>query len=159
MAKKKIRLQVEQEHDFSLVGIFSHTREYRISWLLNHSLGYEFRRHEDFLFQPANSSNHIPFPLYRYYHQERDRHLFLLPNRVQGMLVLGTPRNLDYILVTWPASDSYYLNELVSRIRNIEPVNASYVLNPSTIKGSEVFFYEMEMYQIQQEKQKTIIKT
>jgi len=158
MAKKKLRLQVEQEHDFSLIGIFSHTREYRMSWLLNYELGFEFRRKDDFSFQPVQSETHLPFPIYKYYFPERERHLFLVPNRFQRFQILTTPRNLDYILVTYPASDQIFLNTLVSSIRTIEPVNASYVLNPATIKGSEVFFYEMEMYQILQETKKVIIK-
>lgn len=152
MARKKQRLQVEQEYDFSLIGIFSPVSDYRVTWCLNQSLGFKFRRSYDILHFNDALSLEIPYAVFDFYNPEWDRHFFLIPNRKSGSIILSSPRNLDYMLVAHPACDNDTLSGLINRIRNIEQIHASYHLDTSKIKNIDVFYYELEMYQIHMDK-------
>jgi len=149
MARKKQRLQVEQVYDFSLIGVFSPVSDYRVSWYLNQFLGFQFRRADDFFYYNEASSTEVPFAVFNYYNPLWERHFFLIPNRKAGNVILSSPRNLDYMIVSHPACDGEMLSGLIHKIRNIEQVHASYHLDTSKIKNIDAFFYDLEMYQIQ----------
>ncbi|NLD48472.1 MAG: IPExxxVDY family protein, partial [Clostridiaceae bacterium] len=138
MARKKQRLQVEQEYDFSLIGIFSPISDYRLSWCLNQSLGFKLRRSDDILHFNEVSLIKVPYAVFDFFYPEWDRHFFLIPNRKAGNIILRSPRNLDYMLVTHPACDSDTLSGLINKIRNIELIHASYHLDTSKIKNIDV---------------------
>ncbi|TVR41702.1 MAG: IPExxxVDY family protein [Bacteroidia bacterium] len=143
---KKLKLKIEQIHDFKTVGIFSTQKDYRLCWLLNKTLNLDLKRIDDFLHSPHNQNTPSSFPLF---YQEIPRLMlryFLLNNRSKEGLLFPEPKNLDYLLLLDKPSEQHDIDALIKKIRSVPMVQAAYLLDGKLGKKADSFFYDFEMH-------------
>ena len=148
MAKRKLHTP-PFESDFRVVGIFCRENDYRLSWLLNTKLMFDFKRTLDFgyysekLQQPANHST---------FHFEQEtllRSFFLLNNRAyEGSTLFDNPQGLDYLLLF--RAERYESKELLRNLRSLPQITAAYQLDEALGKKRENLLYDFEMYLAQE---------
>ena len=144
MAKKNL-FPFHFESDFRIVGVFCLENDYRLSWLMNNRLLFDFKRTIDFGFyseklqQPANHS---------VFHCEQDtlqRSFFLLNNHsYEGSTLFAKPPGINFLMLL--KAERYDIKDLLKKLRSLPQVTAAYQLDDALGKHKESFLYDFEMY-------------
>ncbi len=148
MAKKQL-LPFPFQSDFRVVGMVCRENDYRISWLLNTRLLFDFKRTIDFAFYSEKlqqPNNHSVF------HFEQDtlqRSFFLLNNRSgEGSIICENPPGIDFLLLL--RAERYDIKDLLKSLRSLPQITAAYQLDEALGKKRETLLYDFEMYLAQE---------
>lgn len=97
MAKKKQVLSLENEIDFVLFGLSSHSKDYRLSFFLNKSLDMIFEKNEDLELKNKNNESYF----YSVYSALNDDgfEFVLISNKCDGSYLLPELKQWDYFLL------------------------------------------------------------
>jgi hypothetical protein len=138
---KKKRLDIEFSFDFELHGIITSMKGFKLAWEINHLLGINLVRQEDFPIHHKESvTQHM---LYSY--DTEVNHIKLLKNRpqeeegVKNLLVPEHPR-FDYFLLN-SGEDSLTSNRLQEVLRNIPSVELVAFIPLTALKSKENFIF------------------
>jgi len=146
MAKKTI-FRLEFESEFHLVGLFCNESDYRLIWLLNRYLLYNFARVEDFRFTPHKSNNTEHFSVFHYNDEQFRREFFVVNNRsYESRAMFAQPSGLDYIMLIRAGDSRFDFDTLLKNLRTIAQFTAAYQIDDHLAKGREAFLYDFEMF-------------
>jgi len=133
--KKALKLKIDNEINFKIIGISSHENDYRIVWAINEKLGVQFVKVDNLVIHQAKLKEDLEFSRYLLDDEERYLKFYLISNRCPNGFLFPEVKNLDFILQVigeFPASD---LKDLEKRIKSIEVVSTAIILQPEKIKG------------------------
>jgi|688.fasta_scaffold826564_1 hypothetical protein len=130
--KKKIR-KLETEYNFQLIGISCAEEDYKLCWLFNRALEFDFERIDELEIMLPDKQ--LEFAVFEYQDQEAEVTYHLIANRNQQGILVAEERQSDYFLKISGDFFSPDLPELVSSIRQIPNVMAAYPLVPKKIKS------------------------
>jgi hypothetical protein len=126
-------LEVEYDYEFSLLGISCHEKDYRLCWLLNTQLGFDFRRADDLLFHYEHGDYN--FPVFEHDTDENTADCTLLKNRLSGAILLPELSQIDFLLkVDSPDED---ISALAKRIRNIPQVVGTFEIDVPKLRSKD----------------------
>lgn len=134
--KRNLKLDVQPEFNFELIGISSHENDYRLVWAINHALHVGFVRMENLQVVVPKTSAELEFS--RFIHEDEERFLsyLLVSNRCADGFLFPGIRNIDYLLkVTQEQPDENMAKMLVKTLRGIDIVSGAYSLEPKSLKG------------------------
>jgi hypothetical protein len=150
---KKIFLDIRSEPViFSLIGISCHVKDYRISFLLNKHLGYEFLKIEDLKLTLNNKKDPAEFSLYYYSNEDYFNSYYLLANRSQELVLAPEIKQVDFLLIVEGEFKKAQKDKLIKLIRNIPNVLTAYEIKFTEIKNYETLLNDMEMHFIKLKK-------
>lgn len=132
---KKI-LKIEFSFDFTLIGISSSAKDYRLTWFMNNELDLEFVRTEDLEMELENEQVGY-FPIYHFLYENSETELYLVTNKGINGFLIPENKETDYFIVSNMKLADSEEKELVAKINRIEVVQAAYSLNPETLKSKE----------------------
>ena len=144
---KKILLDVRAEPVFfTLIGISCHVKDYRISFLLNAHLGFEFLKLDDLTITLPRKKVPAGFSFYYYYDEDYFNIYYLLANRSQEFVLAPEVRQVDFLLIVEGAFKKTQKDPLIKAIRGIPNVLAAYEINLAEINNHEMLLNDMEMH-------------
>src|ERR1035437_3336408 len=144
---KKIYLDVRSEPAvFTLLGISCHMKDYRISFLLNKHLGYDFQKMEDLNITLASKKNPAEFSLYYYHDEDYFNKYYLLANRSQDLVMAPEIKQVDFLLLIEGEFRKALKDRLIKSIREIPNVLTAYEVKFAEIKNYETLLNDMEMH-------------
>ncbi len=133
-----MQLHVEYDFDFQLIAISCFEKDFRLCWNINHALGLELSREEDFILpQKEGNSVHSIFRC----SSENDLTLFsLVKNRSEFGVILPEYAQVDYLLKIedYPYDDYQFANE----IRKIDVVNTAFMIEASKLKSKDNLIFD-----------------
>lgn len=124
---KKTRLLIEHQYDFDLLGLVAPVKDYKMAWLLNHTLGIHLIKANDFELEFVNQPL---LKISQYMDQKDHGYTQLLKNRsfsdgVNALYLVPELRFMDYFLLvqdhTFELNINAYIEQL-SQVRNIQNV-------------------------------------
>lgn len=134
MSKKILR--VEYDFDFTLIGISSSIRDYRLCWYINKNLPFRFQRDTDITIfnEFGNESYHSCFK-------------YSIENLEVDLYILGNKSGLEYILPESKESDFLFLSTetlnyeeeklILNGLNKIETVQTAFMLDPNSFRNKE----------------------
>lgn len=144
---KKIYLNVRSEPAvFTLLGISCHVKDYRISFLLNKHLGYDFQKMEDLKITLASKKDPAEFSLYYYHDEDYFNKYYLLANRSQDLVMAPEIKQVDFLLLIEGEFRKAQKDLLIKSIREIPNVLTAYEVKFAEIKNYETLLNDMEMH-------------
>lgn len=144
---KKIYLDVRSEPAvFTLLGISCHVKDYRISFLLNKHLGYDFQKMEDLKITLASKKDPAEFSLYYYHDEDYFNKYYLLANRSQDLVMAPEIKQVDFLLLIEGEFRKAQKDLLIKSIREIPNVLTAYEVKFAEIKNYETLLNDMEMH-------------
>jgi hypothetical protein len=152
MAKKTL-FRLEFESEYRIVGLFCSERDYRLCWLLNNQLGYDFRRAPaDFEAFSARTQSLEMHSVYHYKAPESMKSsFFIINNRSHNDITLfQTPPGLDYLFLVRADGSWFNFRDLLKTLRSMKLLSAAYQLDQELGKGKEGFLYDFEMFVTQE---------
>lgn len=151
---KKINFDIDIKFDYELIGISSSMKDYKISWLLNKTLGFDFGKIADFQVTPGNknkketteifnqrseksiseNSKVTGFSQYYFAIEENHTFYFLISNRSEkGTLIMELPSVDYFILIKGPVKIKD-IKDYIEKINLLPEINTVYKVDLSKMK-------------------------
>lgn len=135
---KKIKLEIDEEIEFPILGLSTALADYRLAWELNSKLNLSFRKLDGstFFSIPDKNKKDIDYEYYSYVNEEEMSKFFLVKNKQRGSTLFNDRERLDFFLVLRD-NFIYEIEDLISDLRKIEGVIAVFSFSSSEFEFSE----------------------
>ncbi|MFK5958993.1 MAG: IPExxxVDY family protein [Lutibacter sp.] len=145
-------LTLDLEDDYLLIGIHSTEEDYRLAYLLNKYLKTKlirFKHHLDF------ENSNAKFPLFEYKDEQKLINYYLINNKHSQFItnlknvglfegsystisyLIPEKKKVDFFLKIEGCNKQLFLNNLVSKLNNIQQIITSYAIEPNSLKSKD----------------------
>ena len=131
----KLLLNIEEEYDFSLIGISCHAKDYRLCWELNNLLSIDLSRADDLDINLKSSIGNFSF--YEFIDEENYAEYFLIANRSSKGFLIPEQKNTDFLFMIKGAAYDSLIEEISEKISTSEIVLTSYLINVDSLKSKQ----------------------
>ncbi len=129
-------LRIEQNYDFTLIGISTSCRDYRLCWFINNQLGLEFVRIKD-LESWNDNAEMFSLSLFKYSIENTEIDLYLLNNKSNGGILIPESKESDFFILSTEKLSFDDERELISNLNKIEVVQTAYSINIDGLKSKD----------------------
>ncbi|MFO7371360.1 MAG: IPExxxVDY family protein [Bacteroidales bacterium] len=140
--KKTLKLKVEEDFNYRLIGISSHENDYRLVWAINNQLKMKFVRIGNLIMHNKKQGADLEFS--RFFFEDEDRYLkyYLFSNRCPDGILFPEIRNMDFIIQIIGELTEDDFNLIIKEVKSITIISALFVLQPGKIKNIGQLFHE-----------------
>lgn len=137
----KFLLEEEFEFDFSLLGISSHVKDYRLCWAVNKALDLDLVKLEDeIIIRQKNGEDQSVFSIYYYLEKDNEIEFELICNRHEHGYLIPELKSADYFLKI----SEYYdgnLDEIIQLLRKANLINMAFEIDVNTLRSKQNLLY------------------
>jgi hypothetical protein len=133
--KKTVKLKVDRQVNFKLVGISSHENDYRLVWSINEHMNIQLVRIDNLVVHQVKLGLDLEFGRYRFYDEDRYVKLYLVSNRCPDGFLFPEIKNLDFVLQIVGEIQDAALKEMIKKLRTVPVISTALILSPEKIKG------------------------
>ncbi|MBB6110393.1 hypothetical protein HDF22_002622 [Mucilaginibacter lappiensis] len=130
-------LKFEIDFDFVLIAITTSLKDYRICYLINKSLNFNFVRTNDLSVDIYQGAEPVLFSLFHYQWETTETDFYFIGNKGSDGYLVPEIRSADYFIMIKNYIDDDDLDNLVSTINKIPEVVAAVKIDPKKIKSRE----------------------
>jgi hypothetical protein len=130
--------------EYSLIGISTHLKDYRLTWHLNDKLSIELRKKQDFCLEKAGMYQRF-FSLYTFEDELHRVFHTLLSNKSGASRLFDKWAHLDYVLLLNGDGARIALDKYLKPVRDIQFVLHTEILNPDTEKNFQAIASDLEL--------------
>ncbi len=135
MAIKK--LSIDDDYDFSLIGISSHSKDYRLCWSVNNVLGTSFVKKDDLKVELLKSHEISLFSFYEHEDEENFNIQYIISNTGTSGNLLPEYRNLDYFWMIKGNFTKQNMHDLLDKLAKVESIIACLEIDVSGLKSKQ----------------------
>lgn len=132
---KKI-LRVNYDFDFTLIGIITPMRAYRLCWFLNNQLKMSLEREEDLTLKNEQEEE-VFFPRYYFYIEESETDFYLLGNKGTEGYLIPEQKEIDFFMLIYNLPERDGGSAFVKKIKPIQEVQSAFLLDPNKLRSRE----------------------
>ena len=134
---KKHLLEIEYDFDFVLIGISSHEKDYRICWALNNKLGLELIKTDPLEIKDKKQEDPSVFSLFVCDRPDEFMEYLIIANRSEKGLLIPEQKQMDYFFVIKGEIEDEKIEEMISKIKEINFVLTTVRIDPSVLKSKQ----------------------
>jgi hypothetical protein len=138
MAKKHFTLQVQDDFDFLLIGLFCAYRDYRLCYELNQKLEISLERCNDLEVKMEKKGSTSLFPIFCCSNIDEEHH-FVIGNKGSNGNFLQEMKQVDYFLMIRNPSPYSEITALLKSISEIKLISSAIEIQTGQLKSSENF--------------------
>ncbi len=135
----KLKLNIEQDNDYLLLGLVSAEPDYKLSLSLNKKFGISLKNIAP-LVLPGDSNSEQTFSRFSNCDDPSDLTFSLISNRTGKNFLLNKLRNVDYLLLIQNSERNTDLNKLTLSLREIKTITAIFNIDLNTIKEKNLHY-------------------
>lgn len=152
---KKHKLDSNLLQDYSIVGIVTQLKDYKLCLFLNKNLGLNLVRTNDIHVNANENETMNSFPFYRFYDKHSKTNWYLLGNKNHlHQSMLYRYKQINFFLIydgTPPFTD---INTYISLIKKIANVQLVQEIKMGKNKGFEYLLQDLEMHLLELDRRK-----
>jgi hypothetical protein len=133
---KKV-LKFELDLDFVIIAITSPLKDYRLCYMINKGLNFNFIRDEDLQLDALNGHAKSFFSFFKYYWEASETEFFFIANKGTEGYLIPEMNKTDYIFMIKNYIDETDLDEIVLKLNKIPEIVAAVKVDPKKIKSRE----------------------
>ena len=133
---KKV-LKFELDLDFVLIAITSSLKDYRLCYMINKALCFNFTKVDDLQIDPLHTHELAYFSLYEYNWEASETDFFLISNKGLEGYLIPEMKKTDYWLMIKNYIDENELNTIITGLNRIPEVVTAVKVDPKKIKSRE----------------------
>jgi hypothetical protein len=135
----KVKLKVEQNNDFVLLGIVSAEPDYKLSLSLNKKFRVSLKNINPL---KLNGDIHSELAFSRFSNNDdhSDLNFSLISNRAGKNFLLNKLKNIDYLLQIQISEKEADLNSITLKLREIDSVTAVFNIDLNTMKDKNLHY-------------------
>ncbi|MDN5285607.1 MAG: IPExxxVDY family protein [Mucilaginibacter sp.] len=130
-------LKFEIDFDFVLIAVTTSLKDYRVCYLINKFLNFNFTKSEDLAVDIYQGSEPVLFSLYRYHWETTETDFYFIGNKGSEGYLVPEIKSADYFLMIRNYIDDDDLDNLVSTLNKIPEIVAAVKIDPKKIKSRE----------------------
>ena len=130
-------LKFEIDLDFVLIAVTSSLKDYRICYLINKSLHFNFIKAPDLSVEIRPGEAPILFSIYHFNSGENGIDTYFIANKGTEGYLVPEMKKADYFLMIKNYIDENELDSLVSSLNKIPEVVAAVKIDPKKVKSRE----------------------
>ncbi|HRH59197.1 MAG TPA: IPExxxVDY family protein [Chitinophagaceae bacterium] len=122
--------------DIRLLGLQSTAKSYRFCWLLNNTMGYNFRLNSDIEAHVQKKRRHYFFPVYQHTETGSTLHHYIYCNQYDGEYLLPEFKHLDFLwLMKGDTITDEQCRQLMQTLRSMNGVQLVMEITSDQIKN------------------------
>lgn len=126
-------LEIAYEVDFLILGLSCFEKDYRLCWMLNRELGFDFRRIDDLSISRKKVEQ--CFPLFFDYRDDERTAITLIKNRTTEGVLLPEMKHVDYLIKV----EADALPEgMLTHLRSMSAVAGVFEIDPNSLKNLDL---------------------
>ncbi|NVM67414.1 hypothetical protein FHW88_005741 [Mucilaginibacter sp. SG538B] len=130
-------LKFEIDFDFVLIAVTSSLKDYRVCFLINRYLNFNFVKTDDLEVDIYPGSEPVLFSLYRYSWETTETDFFFIGNKGSDGYLVPEIKSADYFLMIRNYIDDNELDTIISSLNKIPEIVAAVKIDPKKIKSRE----------------------
>jgi hypothetical protein len=130
-------LKFEIDLDFVLIAVTTSLKDYRICYLINKFLNFNFIKIPDLSVDISLNAGPVLFSLYHYNWETTETDFYFIANKGSEGYLIPEMRKADYFLLIKNYIDENDLDNLVSALNKIPEIVAAVKIDPKKIKSRE----------------------
>jgi hypothetical protein len=130
-------LKFEIDLDFVLIAITTSLKDYRICYLINKYLSFNFSKSKDLEVDILQGSGPVFFSLYQYHWEASETDFYFIANKGSDAYLIPEMRKADYFLMIKNYIDDDDLDKLITALNKIPEIVAAVKIDPKKIKSRE----------------------
>jgi hypothetical protein len=130
-------LKFEIDLDFVLIAITTSLKDYRICYLINKRLNFNFIRKPDLTVDIYQGAAPVFFSLFHYNWEASETDFYFIGNKGSDGYLIPEIKKADYFLMIKNYIDDNDLDNLISALNQIPEVVAAVKIDPKKIKSRE----------------------
>jgi hypothetical protein len=135
----RIKLNIQQNNDFILLGIVSAEPDYKLSLLLNNKFRISLKN-----ISPVtllyDDEPEFTFSRFSNYDDRAGLNIILISNRSGKSFLFKKLKNIDYLLQIQSTENDPNLNDITSSLREIDSVTAVFNIDINAIKDKNLHY-------------------
>lgn len=131
----KVVLHLEEDYDFSLIGISSHTKDYRLCWELNKLFNIDLTRSEDL--EITKNKNTSRYSFYMFNDIDNHTDLFLVSNAGDSGFLIPEYKKVDFFYMLKGNIVDYRVDDIISKINQLPLVLTSFAIDVTQLKSKQ----------------------
>jgi len=134
---KKHKLDLAIDEDYCLLGVVSDEPDYKLCWMINHSLEMNFERQEDLqLFHPRLNKEQV-FSIFSFHDENALITFRIIRNRAEDGYYLDDLKNIDYLIHIQGEIDTSRIKDFVHAVGALKSVRMCVPSDLTRIKNRE----------------------
>lgn len=139
--KKVHKLKYAPDYDFSIYGIISDEKDYKLIWDINNSTGWSLERKDNYRCYNRKTLNEPEFPFFIYHDTDSYSIYRLISNKYNEHFLIEELRNIDYLLIIHDESGITDSSLITENLKKINSIRAVYPLNIGRLKEKEKLLF------------------
>lgn len=129
----KVRLEIEQKNDFSLLGLVSSEPDYRLSLAINKSLSVSLRNATPVV-STGEGGEKLTFSRFSDRGGDERLSVSLVSNRSGNAYLVKKLKNIDFILHIHDPQAETDFSAIAARLRELPAITGVFSIDPSSVK-------------------------
>jgi len=131
----KFLLNLDEDYEFTLVGISCHSKDYRLCGKLNKTLYTDLIRTDDFENCKKGTINSHSF--YEYIDEDNYLEYYLISNRGDNGFLIPEQKKVDFFLLVKGNISDNHTNDMICKINTLSLVLTSFSIDPNLLKSKQ----------------------
>jgi hypothetical protein len=131
----KFLLALDEDYEFTLVGISCHSKDYRLCGELNKVLNIDLIRTEDLEIHKKGTINLHSF--YEYIDDDNYLEYYLISNRGDNGFLIPEQKKVDFFLIAKGNISGNHTNDLICKVNTLSLVLTSFSIDPTLLKSKQ----------------------
>lgn len=137
MILNRKNLKFEIDFDFILIAITTSLKDYRICYLVNKCLNFNFVRGDDLELDIGPGKSEVLFSMFNYSWETTETDFIFIANKGSEGYLVPEMREADYFMIIKNYIDESDLENIISALNKITEVVAAVKIEPKKIKSRE----------------------
>ncbi|MFA5781145.1 MAG: IPExxxVDY family protein [Bacteroidales bacterium] len=142
---KKLRLDSNYDKDFTLIGIVSHLKDYRLIWAINEKMQLHLVKMDDLKIFQDKKNNFNTFPLFYYDDPHAFKTYYCISNMGEKGLLFPEHKQTNYFMLIKGNMSPELRSEIIHKLYTIVNVLTVHSIALSSIKNTNNFFFDLEL--------------
>jgi hypothetical protein len=130
-------LKFEIDLDFVLIAVTTSLKDYRICYLINKCLNFNFTKGDDLAVDIHFIAGPVYFSLYHYTWENSETDFFFIANKGTDGYLIPEMKSADYFLMIKNYIDDTDLERVISDLNRIPEIVAAVKIDPKKVKSRE----------------------
>jgi hypothetical protein len=130
-------LKFEIDLDFVLIAVTTSLKDYRICYLINKYLNYNFVKADDLEVEMGQNPEPVLFSKYTYHWETTETDFYFIANKGSDGYLIPEMRKTDYFLMIKNYIDEADVENITSALNKIPEIVAAVKIEPKKIKSRE----------------------
>lgn len=131
----KVLLSLEEDYDFTLIGISCHTKDYRLCWEINKALNSDLIRVKDFELNTKKETSSFSF--YEFLDEDNYIEYYLISNRSKNGYLIPEHKKVDFFFLLKGSASSSQIQDIICKINSLSLVLTSFKIDPTQLKSKQ----------------------